>query len=105
MKNFILGFGKIIINIGIIVQLFATTIISIIVGCAVSSMNYNNEGLGILAGIGTFIALLIIVIMSNFIIYLIIDIHDSFLSISESLEFISENIHTKNYTDTIEDDD
>ena len=90
MKNFILGFGRFFINFSVIVQLIATIILSFVVGGAVTSMNYNNGGLGFLAGLGTFIVLFIILIMSNFILYLILGMHDSFVSMSESLKIIAK---------------
>ncbi len=93
MKNFILGLGRFFINFGVIVQLIAIVAASIAVGNAVYSLNYNNSDLAILSGIGTFIILFIIIVMSNFMLYLILGMHDSFVSMSESLSLIAKNIY------------
>ncbi len=89
MKNFILGVGRFFINFSVIILIIATVIISFAVGGAVAT--FDNSGIGFIAGLGTFIVLFIIVVMSNFILYLLLGMHDSFVSMSKSLSIIAQN--------------
>ena len=91
MKNFILAFGKFFINFIVAIQLVATIAISFYIGNIVTSLNYDNVGLGSLAGLSAFFILFFIVVMSNFLLCLIIGMHDSLASIAKSLEIISHN--------------
>lgn len=91
MKNFILAFGKFFINFIVTIQLVATIAISFYIGSFVTSINFGNVELGNLAGLSAFFILFFIVVMSNFLLCLIIGMHDSLASISKSLEIISHN--------------
>ncbi|MBQ9246764.1 hypothetical protein IJ182_10910 [bacterium] len=91
MKNFILALGRFFVNVGIIIQLIAALFISIIVGICISSLDYSTNGLNIFVGIGTFIVLFIFIIMCNFLLYLVINMHDSFISMAESLKIIAND--------------
>lgn len=88
MKNLILGLGKFFVDLGSFIQLLIVIILSITAGGAVGSSLYNG-GLGFLVGILTFLALFTIFILSNYLFYLILGMHDSQVSMARSLEIMS----------------
>ena len=90
MKNFILSAGRFIIGFGVVIQLIVILFISILVGNFITTMDNSTNGLEFFAGIGTFIILFIFVIMYNFLLYLVLNMHDSFVSMAESLKIIAK---------------
>ena len=88
MKNLILGLGRFFVDLGSFIQLLIVIALSITVGVAAGGSLYN-DGLGFLVGILTFLALFTIFILSNYLFYLILGMHDSQVSMARSLEIMS----------------
>lgn len=86
MKGLILGLGRFFVDLGTFIQLL------IVIGLSITAGAVTGE-YGLIVGILTFLVLFIIFILSNYIFYLILGMHDSQVSMAKSLEIIaSKNI-------------
>jgi len=82
MKGLILGLGRFFVDLGTFIQLLIVIALSIAAGAATGEY-------GLIVGILTFFVLFIIFILSNYIFYLILGMHDSQVSMAKSLEIIA----------------
>ncbi len=89
MKGLILGLGRFFVDLGAFIQLLIVIALSITAGVATGEY-------GFIVGILTFLVLFIIFILSNYLFYLFLGMHDSQASMAKSLDVIARNFALQN---------
>ena len=85
MKNFIISYGYFLLNLAVIIEFLAALIFSI------SLMIEQEFYVGLLA----FIGLTILIVISNYLLFLIVDMHNCQKKILKNLEIILLNFNSK----------
>lgn len=90
MKNLILSLGGFFIELGAILQLLVVIGLAITIGMFTYGTS-SSVGLAWFVGIIALIILFIMFILGNYLFFMLINIHDSFVSMSRSLDLIAHN--------------
>lgn len=91
MKKLVLTLGRFLVDFSLFIQIVFVIVLSVFIGWAVYYASPNADfASAIFCGVVAFLILIIMFILSNYLFYLFVGIHDSQESIAKSLEIIAK---------------